>query len=79
MDDVLMSGKTQKEHNQRLSEFLAKIQEAGLMFNDEKCTFSQTRVSFLGHAVEETGVYPHPDKLRAIQKILTTTNVTEVC
>lgn len=78
IDDILIHGQTQEEHDKRLSEVLRKLQEAGLTLNKEKCEFSKTRVSFLGHIVDESGVRADPDKIQAIQNISAPTSVSEV-
>ena len=77
IDDILVYGRTQEEHDERLSEVLSNLQEAGLTLNKDKCKFSQTRVSFLGHIVDDCGVRPDPDKILAIQNIPPPTNVRE--
>ena len=44
MDDILVHGKTQAQHDERLVKVLNRLQESGLTLNSEKCTFSQTKV-----------------------------------
>ena len=39
-DDILIFGKTREEHDVALKKVLAKLQEAGLTLNKEKCEFS---------------------------------------
>ena len=41
VDDVLVHGCTQTEHDQRLEAVLARIAESGLTLNKDKCVFSQ--------------------------------------
>ena len=52
MDDVLVSGKDQEEHDCRLNAVLQKIQAAGLILNRGKCQFSCHRIVFLGHVID---------------------------
>ena len=75
MDDVLVHGKTQQEHDQRLRE---RLQVAGVTLNAEKCQFSKKSVKFLGHAVDHTGICPDPDKVTAIWRVRTPGNVGDV-
>ena len=56
VDDVLIHGRTQEEHDQQLDAALARLRQAGVTLNVEKCKFSQARVKFLGHIVDETGI-----------------------
>ena len=52
MDDILVHGETQAQHDERLVKVLNWLQEPGLTLNSEKCKFSQTKVRFLGHAID---------------------------
>ena len=47
VDDVLVHGRTQEEHDQRLDAVLARISNAGVTLNAEKCEFSQAGSSSL--------------------------------
>ena len=67
MDDVLIHGTTQQEHDQRLHEVLKRLQKAGVTLNADKCQFSRKSVKFLGHVVDPTGIRPDPDKVIAIR------------
>lgn len=49
IDDILIYGKTQEEHDERLLAVLNRLEEAGLTLNREKCEFSRREVKFLGH------------------------------
>ena len=41
MDDILIFGKDQKEHDTRLTAALERIQAAGVTFNKDKCEFNK--------------------------------------
>ena len=51
MDDVLMFGTTQEQHDQRLIATLERIKEAGVSLDKAKCKFGVSAVKFLGHIV----------------------------
>ena len=38
-DDVIIAGRTQEEHDQRLHSFLGRVSELGLTLNESKCAF----------------------------------------
>ncbi|ETW98423.1 MAG: hypothetical protein ETSY2_42830 [Candidatus Entotheonella gemina] len=78
MDDILVFGKDQAEHNGRLTAVLKQIQSAGVTLNPEKCEFSCRKLSFLGHIINETGVQADPDKTSAIREMKPPTNVPEL-
>ena len=63
MDDVLVYGSTQEEHDKNLLAALNRIQEAGLTLNKEKYVFSKKSIKFLGQLVDEQGIKPDPDKM----------------
>lgn len=48
MDDILICGRTQAEHNRKV---LQRLKNHGLTLNCEKCEFTVQRVKFLGHFV----------------------------
>ena len=50
MDDVLVHAPTQNLHDARLRAVLQRLQDAGLTLNN-KCEFSKTKMSFLGHII----------------------------
>ena len=75
IDDILVHGKTQEEHDERLREVLQRLQVAGVTLNSEKCRFSQKSISFLGHTINSHGFQPDPDKVIAIQKVRAPANV----
>ena len=58
MDDVIVHGRSQEEHNERLIKVLNRLQAEGLTLNQEKCKFSQSQVPFLGQVVNESGITP---------------------
>ena len=52
MDDVLIYGSTQEEHDFRLTAVLERLQQANVTLNNDKCKFSVNRVRFLGHIID---------------------------
>ena len=78
MDDVLISGRTQEEHDARLHSALQRIQKAGVTLNKDKCEFSRNRLTFLGHVLHSEGVSPDPQKTSAISKMEQPKTVTEL-
>ena len=78
MDDVLVYGESQEEHDERLLVVMKRLQDAGLTLNKEKCSFSQREVRFLGQILTENGVQSDPDKVAAIVKIEEPANVKEL-
>ena len=78
VDDILVYGNTQEEHNTHLMTVLQQIKDAGLTLSKEKCEFNQTHIKYLGQVIDKTGVHPDPDKVHAILKMKPPTNIREL-
>ncbi|KAL5020662.1 hypothetical protein ScPMuIL_002255, partial [Solemya velum] len=77
-DDVLVHGSTKIEHDTVLDAVLQKLKGAGVTLNAEKCEFFQTETNFLGHIVNENGIRPDPNKVKAILEMSPPTDVSEM-
>ena len=44
MDDILVHGKTEQEHDQNLISVLGRIQSAGVTLNEENCLFEKKKI-----------------------------------
>ena len=78
IDDMLIHGKTQKEHDERVRAVLQKLDEAGATLNPEKCEFSKREVKFAGHVISEDGIRSDPEKVESVQGMTTPHNVSDV-
>ena len=78
MDDILVFGKDEAEHNNRLVAVLQRIEEAGVTLNPEKCEFNKRKLTFLGHVIESEGIRADPKKTAAIQGMQPPTSVPEL-
>ncbi len=78
IDDVLIFGKDQKEHDQALATALQRIKEAGVTLNASKCVFNKKKLKFLGHVINTEGIQADPDKTSAITGMKEPTNVSEL-
>ena len=74
MDDILVFGRDQAEHNARLEAVLRRIEEAGVTLNPEKCEFSKDKLTFLGHVINSNGIQADPEKTEAIRNMLPPTS-----
>ena len=77
-DDIIVAGATKEEHDNRMNEVFRKLKKAGLKLNKNKCTFSKSELNYLGHSFSSKGISPSPDKIEAITKMVSPTNVTEL-
>ena len=78
VDDVLVFGSDQQEHDRRLRVVLERLNKARVTLNAEKCAFSRKEIKFLGHVVNHRGVHPDPDKTMAFQMMPKPKDVSEL-
>ena len=78
MDDILVYGNTQEEHNTHLMAVLQRIKEVEITLSKDKCEFNQTHNKYLGQVIDKTGVRPDPDKVHAILEMKPPTNTREL-
>ena len=67
LDDIIITGLDEAEHRRNLEQVLQRLGEAGLRLKRAKSSFMQEEVVYLGHRVTAEGLYPLPEKVRAIQ------------
>ncbi|GBM86638.1 Transposon Ty3-G Gag-Pol polyprotein [Araneus ventricosus] len=78
MDEFVVYGETEKEHDERLYQVLQRLQDSGWTLNAEKCQFRKKSIKFLGHIISADGICPDPTKTEAIKKMSQPTNITEL-
>ena len=78
LDDIIVFGKTFKEHLHRLDEVLSKLGEAGLKVQPSKCHLFSTQVKYLGHIISREGIRADPAKVESVRGWPTPTTQTEV-
>ena len=66
LDDVIVLGRTFKEHLSNLKEVFDKFREARLKLKASKCALCQEKVEFLGHIVSANGVATDPKKTEKV-------------
>ena len=64
IDDLLLHGESQDQHDTRLHAVLKRLEESKLTLNKNKCLFSVTTVKALGQVISAEGVFPDPEKVR---------------
>ena len=67
MDDILVYGHDQEEHNSRLMAVLECLKQARVTLDKNKCHFLVDTVTFLGHVIDHAGVHPDLKKAEPIQ------------
>ena len=66
LDDMIITGKDDKEHLENLEEVLKRLQANGLRANREKCEFFQTKITYCGHEVDRHWFHKTQEKIHAV-------------
>lgn len=78
VDDILVYGSSEREHNERLELLFKRASEVNLKFNKFKCQFGMSEICYVGHIFNKQGVSPDQSKVQAILKMPSPTNVKEL-
>ena len=66
VDDIIIYGKNQNEHDEILTQTLETARQNGLTFNLKKTELRKSEIIYLGHKFTSTGILPDDNKIRAI-------------
>ena len=66
MDDILVFGSNEAEHDARVIQVLDILEKAKVTLNKDKCKFKLQEVKYLGHILTNGGLKCDPEKIRAI-------------
>lgn len=66
LDNVTIYGENRKEHDGRLQAFMSAAADCGLTLNHDKCLFSVSKLSLLGHLISHNRIQPDPDHLKPL-------------
>ena len=69
LDDILVAGDSKEEHLRLWGELLDRLERAGLRARKDKCQFMVPEMSYLGHRIDENGLHPLEDNVKAILEV----------
>ena len=78
LDDILICGRTKKDHDERLKAIFRILEEAGLRLKEEKCRIATSCVTYLGYKIDSQGLHPTKEKVDAILHAPSPTNLTQL-
>ena len=79
LDDILIYGKTFKEHKGNLRQVLRRLKSKGVKLRVDKCEFFKPEVRYLGRLVSADGYRADPEDIKALDKFrVAPKNVGEV-
>ena len=74
-DDILVFGRTEAEHDERLHEVLTRLHEANLTINPSKSEFRKTSIKYVGHIIGPSGISADPERVQGIKNLEAPTDV----
>ena len=78
MDDIIVLGRTFKEHLSNLQVVLQRLREAGLKLKPSKCSFFMHEIQYLGHVISRSGIAPDAAKIQKVATWPVPSSVKEV-
>lgn len=66
IDDLLIASKDAAEHKEHLKVVLKRLEDYGLVLNQQKCVFGEPEINFLGYRINAQGIRPLPDKVKVM-------------
>jgi hypothetical protein len=78
VDDMAVCSNEWEEHLDHLIKYLETIKKSGLTLNLRKCTFAQSKITFVGHVVGSGTKAVDPKKVACLSKIAIPTTKKDV-
>ena len=66
LDDILVGGGSQEEHDQRLNRVLNEFKKHNVAINKKKTVLNSSSIEYLGYVISGNGIKPSPKKLAAV-------------
>lgn len=68
IDDIIVFGKTQMEHDQNLDMVKKTLLLNNVQLNEDKCLYGLQSIEFLGYELSNLGVKPSKEKIESVQQ-----------
>ena len=78
IDDVIVFGKDEEEHDRNLETVLQRLTKFNVKLKPKKCKVGFEKTGFLGFVVSKEGVSMDPEKTKAIRRITEPKTVKEL-
>ena len=69
VDNIVVAGKTQQEHDENLEKFREVAQLHNLTFNEKKSVISTESIDFLGYTISQGKIKPDAERLRPLKEL----------
>ena len=78
IDDILVASASPEEHVTHLRLLFERLQKYQVRINPDKCVFSASSLTFLGHIISPEGISPFPEKVKALQDLQPPTSLRQL-
>jgi len=78
LDDILVSGKSEDDHNQNLEAVFLSMEQAEFRLKKPKCSFMMPSVEYLGHRISGRGLHPTNEKIKVVQSAPSPQDITQL-
>lgn len=78
LDDILVASASNEEHERHLYQLFKRLDEHGVVINIAKCEFGVPTLEFLGHHVDNQGLRPLDNKVKAIRDYPTPSSIRQL-
>lgn len=78
LDDLIVTGSSEREHRDNLTNLLQRLSEYGFAIKSEKCEFFKNCVEYLGHVIDKDGKRPSECSVEAIKLLKRPQNLQEL-
>ena len=68
LDDILVTGSSERGHVENLAAVLDKLERAGVRLKKSKCQFILPSVEYLGHKISDKGIQSTKKNIHGIVK-----------
>ena len=76
-DDIIIHGKSQRDHDRSLRLLFARLSEHGLTLNKAKCEFNKDSIEYYGYHFSKDGISAEKAKVEALHKATPPTTPSE--
>jgi len=78
LDDIVIYASFLREHKTKFNKLAARLREANLKLQPDKCEFLRREVNYLGHIIGNDGVRPDSKKVEAVENFPSPANTKNI-
>ena len=78
IDDICIFSRNEHEHAKHLQIVFDRLRHYGLKLKESKCHFGLKEIHLLGYVINEFGLRPNPDRVKAIKDLAAPKNLSAV-